>query len=103
MVFARVYVGAHYPAEVVVCLVFGAAVVWISWQLARPVLVPTVTAALRSSRLRPLLVDDANLGDAPEARPGLVAWIGPRSGTEPGTTTDTGHRGSRLSRNRPRG
>ncbi len=101
MVFARVYVGAHYPADVVVSLVFGAAVVWIGWQLARPVLVPTVTA-LRSSRL-PLSVDEANLGDAPEARPGLVAWIGPRSGTEPGTTTDTGHRGSRLSRYRPRG
>jgi len=73
MVFARVYVGAHYPADVVVGLVFGAAVVWISWQLARPVLGLTVTA-LRSSRLRPLSVDDANLGDAPRgsARPGRV-------------------------------
>jgi undecaprenyl-diphosphatase len=56
MAFARVYVGAHYPGDVLAGLVIGAAVAIIGWSLVR---VPLTRAAawLRDQpRLEPLLI-----------------------------------------------
>jgi undecaprenyl-diphosphatase len=56
MAFARVYVGAHYPGDVLAGLIIGAAVAIIGWLLLR---VPLTRAAawLRSQRrLQPVLV-----------------------------------------------
>jgi membrane-associated phospholipid phosphatase len=56
MAFARVYVGAHYPGDVLAGLVIGAAVAVLGWLLVR---VPLTRAAawLRDQpRLQPLLV-----------------------------------------------
>lgn len=58
MAFARVYVGVHYPGDVLVGLLVGATVAGLGWLLLR---VPLISAAewLRSRRqLRPLLVSD---------------------------------------------
>jgi undecaprenyl-diphosphatase len=56
MAYARVYVGAHYPGDVLAGLVIGAAVAILGWFLVR---VPLTRAAawLRDQpRLEPLLV-----------------------------------------------
>lgn len=51
---SRVYVGAHYPGDVVAGLAVGALVSWLGWLAVGPLLT-RVASALCASRLRPLL------------------------------------------------
>jgi undecaprenyl-diphosphatase len=54
MGFARVYIAAHYPQDVVAGLALGAAVASVVYLVGRGI-VTTVIVALRRTRLRPLL------------------------------------------------
>jgi membrane-associated phospholipid phosphatase len=56
MAFSRVYIAAHYPADVAVGLLLGAGVALVVYLAAHQVVAHAVTAVVRShSRLRPLL------------------------------------------------
>ena len=70
MAFARVYVAAHYPHDVVAGLVVGAGVVLLGWALLGRPLALLVTRLTRT-RLRPLLA-------RPDAPTRGVAWGGDR-------------------------
>lgn len=57
MAFARVYIAAHYPHDVIVGLAMGAGVVLVGWLLLATPLTMLVEWLARTP-LRPLLVDD---------------------------------------------
>ncbi|MDH2415452.1 phosphatase PAP2 family protein [Nocardioides sp. CER19] len=54
MAFTRVYVGAHFPLDVVTGLLVGAAIAWLSYLVVAPV-VTRLVAVLARTPLRPLL------------------------------------------------
>jgi len=56
LAFARVYVGVHYPGDVVVGLLVGAAVVLVGWLALGTLLTRLTNAIAHSGLLRPLVV-----------------------------------------------
>lgn len=69
MAFARVYIGAHYPHDVVAGLAVGAFVVLLGWALvARPL--TAIVTGLTNTPLRPLLTSGRTGSGATDRRPG---------------------------------
>jgi undecaprenyl-diphosphatase len=69
MAFARVYIAAHYPQDVLAGLILGAAFVLVGWLLLGRLLTRVVDR-LSWTVLRPLLVNDSRLPpDAPTTVP----------------------------------
>ena len=56
MAFARVYIGAHYPHDVLVGLVLGSGLSTIGFWATRPILLRLLSRAEDSRLLRPLLI-----------------------------------------------
>lgn len=57
LAFSRIYIGAHYPYDVVVGLALGALVVFVGYYIVRKPLM-LVTAKLATTRLRPLVTTE---------------------------------------------
>jgi membrane-associated phospholipid phosphatase len=72
MAFTRVYVGAHYPGDVVAGLILGAVVVLLGWWLLGTLLT-SLAARLRDSRFRPLVVSGTSGPAAGVSRAGATA------------------------------
>lgn len=75
MAATRVYVGAHFPLDVIVGLLFGAAVALLSYAAVRP-LAERLLRVLAGTRMRPLLVAEHVGGQARSVR---LTWRASRS------------------------
>lgn len=64
MAFARVYISAHYPLDVLTGLVVGAAVTLSGWALARPLLMGLLDR-IEQTRLAPVVIARSANGGAP--------------------------------------
>ena len=61
MAFTRVYVGTHYPSDVVAGLLLGVVVAYIGWVVVVPMLARVATS-LAETRLRPLVAQGRSPG-----------------------------------------
>lgn len=77
MAMTRVYVGAHYPGDVVAGLLLGAVVVLLGWWLLGSLLT-SIAVRLRETRLRRVLVSGGPQPDASPKASTLLRWTSPR-------------------------